>query len=84
MVKWDVMIYNTIICWQQNQSTLHNNNIILREDNAVMHIHELSSNYTNFSGKWKRIFKDNRYNKPSFNEMKGTISLVRGVYRMET
>jgi hypothetical protein len=30
------------------------------ENNAVTHIHELTSNYTSFTGNWKRIF-ENRY-----------------------
>jgi len=36
------------------------------EDNAVMHVSELTSNYTSFTGKWKRIFEGRYMEAPTF------------------
>ena len=43
-----------------NEKTIVAYLITSSEDNAVMHINELTSNYTSFTGRWKRMF-ENRY-----------------------
>jgi beta-galactosidase len=46
------------------------------EDNAVMHIHELSSNYTSFTGRWKRIFQDRYMEAPTLFQREGKYYFI--------
>lgn len=46
------------------------------EDNAVMHIHELSPNYTSFTGKWKRIFQDRYMEAPTIFQREGRYYFI--------
>jgi hypothetical protein len=46
------------------------------EDNAVMHIHELSSNYTSFTGKWERIFENRYMEAPTFFQYNGRYYFI--------
>ena len=46
------------------------------EDNAVMHIHELSSNYTSFTGKWERIFENRYMEAPTFFQHNGRYYFI--------
>ena len=46
------------------------------EDNTVMHIHELSSNYTSFTGIWERIFENRYMEAPTFFQHNGRYYFI--------